>query len=86
MQVTLATEYTYHCETKINLPNDKTFKDIKEIYVRWGDIFVHFKDKTVIQVIEDNGELGDCKHPDWLEAYDEDGTTLSGVKEWLHGE
>jgi hypothetical protein len=86
MQITIATEYTHRCETNIKLPHGKNPKDIKEVYIRWGQIFIHFKDKTVIELDEDYGEVFDAKHPNWIEISDENGETYSEVKEWLHGE
>lgn len=67
----LQTRYEVYASTPINLPEGKTAADIKDVYVKYGEITITFKDSTIMMVGEAdlNFDGMDYKYPGQTRLY-----------------
>jgi hypothetical protein len=69
------TQYTMAYETEIDLPEGKTWEDVKSWYIKYHSLFVVFNDGTTEEHNLDDNGWEDSKRPDGIQIYkiDEDG-------------
>jgi hypothetical protein len=69
------TQYTMAYETEINLPEGKTWEDVKSWYIKYHSLSVVFNDDTTVEHYLDDDGWEDSKRPDGIQIYkiDEDG-------------
>jgi hypothetical protein len=69
------TQYTMAYETEINLPEGKTWEDVKSWYIKYHSLSVVFIDDTTVEHYLDDDGWEDSKRPDGIQIYkiDEDG-------------
>jgi hypothetical protein len=69
------TQYTMAYETEIDLPEGKTWEDVKSWYIKYHSLFVVFNDETIEEHNLDDNGWEDSKRPDGIQIYkiDEDG-------------
>ena len=69
------TQYTMAYETEINLPEGKTWEDVKSWYIKYHSLSVVFNDDTTVEHYLDDDGWGNSKRPDGIQIYkiDEDG-------------
>ena len=49
MRMRVYTEYKVFTVTDVDLPEGKTFDDIQDIYMKWGEGDIEFKDGTTLE-------------------------------------
>ena len=69
------TQYTMAYETEINLPEGKTWEDVKSWYIKDHSLSVVFNDDTTVEHYLDEDGWENSKRPDESQIYkiDEDG-------------
>jgi hypothetical protein len=69
------TQYTMAYETEIDLPEGKTWEDVKSWYIKYHSLSVVFNDETIEEHNLDDNGWEDSKRPDGIQIYkiDEDG-------------
>ena len=69
------TQYTMAYETEIDLPEGKTWEDIKSWYIKYHSLSVVFNDETTEEHNLDDNGWEDSKRPDGIQIYkiDENG-------------
>tara|TARA_Y100000389_G_scaffold148757_1_gene147936 strand:+ start:644 stop:898 length:255 start_codon:yes stop_codon:yes gene_type:complete len=69
------TQYTMAYETEIDLPEGKTWEDVKSWYIKYHSLSVVFNDETTEEHNLDDNGWEDSKRPDGIQIYkiDEDG-------------
>ena len=69
------TQYTMAYETEINLPEGKTWEDVKSWYIKYHSLSVVFNDDTTVEHYLDDDGWENSKRPDDIQIYkiDEDG-------------
>ena len=69
------TQYTMAYETEINLPEGKTWEDVKSWYIKDHSLSVVFNDDTTVEHYLDDDGWENSKRPDDIQIYkiDEDG-------------
>jgi len=69
------TQYTISYETEIDLPEGKTWGDVKDWYIKYHSLSVVFNDETTEEYNLDSDSWEDSKRPDGIQIYkiDEDG-------------
>jgi len=84
MKVAIIAEYPCSVTSEVELKEGKTWADVEEWYIKWGDMVITYKDGTV-QTVSVDGDLLDgvdkvnpfsnSKRPTYVEvlALDEDG-------------
>lgn len=70
MKLRLVTHYHTTVFTDFELPEGKDHNDIKEWWVKWGNVVVTFNDGTEITFEETVPVLPDTKRPDLTEIRD----------------
>ena len=77
MRVRVNTEYRAGGSTEVELPEGKTWEDVKHHYVKWGVLYITFKDGHKIeQSLDDDVEIYDMKRPAEVTVYDEEDNEL----------
>lgn len=69
------TQYTTYYETEINLPEGKTWEDVKSWYIKYHSLSLVFNDDTTVEHYLGDYCDEDRKRPDGIQFYkiDEDG-------------
>ena len=74
MKVEVYTTYSYCNCTEVELPEDKSFDDIKDVGMKWGHGEIEFNDGSILEFEEDFIEELDSKRPEDIRLEKEDGT------------
>lgn len=78
MKITIDTAYRAGNSTEVEMPKEKTWKDVALWHVKWGILYVTFKDgQTFEKELNDGVEYYDMKRPTDATVYDEDGNELA---------
>jgi len=69
------TQYTMAYETEIDLPEGKTWEDVKSWYIKYHSLSLVFNDDTTVEHYLGDDGWEDSKRPDGIQFYkiDEDG-------------
>ena len=67
MKLEVYTTYSQGVVTNLELPEDKSVDDIQDVYMKWGQGTVRFKDGSELEFEEDNDYDYDYKRPDSVE-------------------
>ena len=57
MRIRVDTKYEVWGYTEVELPEDKTSDDIKEMYMKWGHADIEFKDGTYLEEYFEEDEI-----------------------------
>jgi hypothetical protein len=60
-KLSIVTEYSYQTDTVFDMPEGKTWDDVKDWYVKWGTLFVTFNDNSTLEVETKS-------HGDWTDV------------------
>lgn len=68
--VHVITSYTLYVETPVELPEGKTEDDIADVWVKWGEIHLNFKDQSEFTHSESEASFDnmDWKRPGTVEV------------------
>ena len=77
MKVRVETNYTAGGSTEVDLPEGRTWDDVKDFYVKWGVLYITFKDgQEFKEELNDGVEVYDMKRPAEVTVYDEEDNEL----------
>ena len=63
MKIDVTNYYEVDCITEVELPEGKTMDDIEDVWFKWGEGSIEFKDGTSMNVIEEVVEDEYFKRP-----------------------
>jgi len=74
MKINVQTTYSACISTLVELPGGKTEKDISDVWVKWGEITLQFKDGTELKRQEQDLSMDDIdwKRPSNTQLCDEE--------------
>ncbi len=80
MKVSIVTGYTVSIDTTVDLPDDKSWDDVENWYVKWGELNLAFKDGSQVVISLRDPEMpDDMKRPSYAEVRMCD---LNGYTNW----
>ena len=81
MIVTIHNEYRAGNSTNVELPEGRQWSDVENWYVKWGVLYVTFKDGEEFEHnMDDDIDIYTTKRPCSSIVYDEEGNELEGKR------
>jgi len=72
MKIDVTNYYEVDGYTEVELPEGKTMDDIEDVWFKWGEGSIEFKDGTSMKVIEEGIEDEHFKRPYCITLWDEE--------------